>query len=99
MNIRKHAPVKASKIETNTTKETSLSYNRIVLKDENLMNSLHDDPLNITESNYQLLMTAINKDTNFLKENEIMDYSLLVFKDDVTNQLILGIVDYIRTYT
>lgn len=28
-----------------------------------------------------------------------MDYSLLVGVDDVNNELILGIVDYMRTYT
>lgn len=42
---------------------------------------------------------AISNDSHFLSANHVMDYSLLVAVDEQREQLILGIVDYMRTYT
>ena len=45
------------------------------------------------------LNMAISNDSHFLAANGVMDYSLLVGVDEQNDQLVLGIVDYMRTYT
>lgn len=42
---------------------------------------------------------AISNDSHFLSANHVMDYSLLVGVNDEKEELTLGIVDYMRTYT
>ncbi|UYV73169.1 PIKFYVE [Cordylochernes scorpioides] len=56
----------------------------IVLLDENLL---------------KMLTLAINNDARFLCEQSVMDYSLLVGVDDLNKELVVGIIDYIRTFT
>jgi len=71
----------------------------LVLMDENLVNVLREKPFYINEDSQRILSSAIKNDTGFLEANEMMDYSLLVAIDDYSNQLILGIIDYVRVYT
>ena len=71
----------------------------LVLMDENLVNVLREKPFYINEDSQRTLSSAIRNDTGFLEANEMMDYSLLVAIDGHTNQLILGIIDYVRVYT
>ena len=67
--------------------------------DENLVNVLREKPFYINEDSQRTLSTAIRNDTEFLEANGMMDYSLLVAIDGSSNQLILGIIDYVRVYT
>lgn len=45
------------------------------------------------------LQAAIWNDSLFLSEMEIMDYSLLVGVCPSTNQIVVGIIDYLRKFT
>lgn len=56
-------------------------------------------PLYILTHSSTILKEAINRDSSFLEKNGVMDYSLLVGLDAKEKLLVLGIIDYIRTYT
>ncbi|XP_008558177.1 1-phosphatidylinositol 3-phosphate 5-kinase isoform X2 [Microplitis demolitor] len=71
----------------------------LVLLDENLLNMSCDSPLYIRSHSKSVLNKAIEQDTKFLADNSVMDYSLLVGLEPESNQLVLGIIDYIRTFT
>lgn len=71
----------------------------IVLLDENLLNMSCDSPLYIRPHAKAVLNKAIEMDTKFLADNSVMDYSLLVGLEPNTDELVLGIIDYIRTFT
>lgn len=70
-----------------------------VLLDENLIRIAGDCPLYIRAKSKKVLMEAIDKDSNFLASNSVMDYSLLVGVDKDNMELILGIIDYVRPFT
>lgn len=71
----------------------------IVLLDENLVQMSWSKPLYILSHSKAVLKDAINRDSTFLEKNQIMDYSLLVGLDHDSSILVLGIIDYIRTFT
>ncbi|KAL9891944.1 1-phosphatidylinositol 3-phosphate 5-kinase fab1 [Glossina fuscipes fuscipes] len=71
----------------------------IVLLDENLVQMSWSKPLYVLTHSKVVLKDAINRDACFLEKNEVMDYSLLVGLDERNGLLVLGIIDYIRTYT
>ncbi|KDR20319.1 1-phosphatidylinositol 3-phosphate 5-kinase isoform X2 [Zootermopsis nevadensis] len=71
----------------------------IVLLDENLLNMTCDDPLYILPHSKTVLTQAISNDTQFLASQSVMDYSLLVGLDKERRELVVGIIDYIRTFT
>ncbi|XP_029937303.1 1-phosphatidylinositol 3-phosphate 5-kinase isoform X2 [Myripristis murdjan] len=71
----------------------------LVLLDENLLKLIHDNPLYIRAHCKAILRAAIHSDAYFLSSHLIIDYSLLVGRDDATDQLVVGIIDYIRTFT
>ncbi|XP_017482911.1 PREDICTED: putative 1-phosphatidylinositol 3-phosphate 5-kinase [Rhagoletis zephyria] len=71
----------------------------IVLLDENLVQMSWSKPLYILSHSKAVLKDAINRDSTFLEKNQVMDYSLLVGLDHKSNVLVLGIIDYIRTFT
>ncbi|XP_066542381.1 1-phosphatidylinositol 3-phosphate 5-kinase isoform X7 [Hoplias malabaricus] len=71
----------------------------VVLLDENLLKLVHDNPLYIRSHCKAILRAAILSDAYFLSSHLIIDYSLLVGRDDATDQLVVGIIDYIRTFT
>ncbi|XP_070187506.1 1-phosphatidylinositol 3-phosphate 5-kinase-like isoform X2 [Littorina saxatilis] len=71
----------------------------LVLLDENLLKSSVDSPLYLRPHSKSVLKTAITNDSMFLSTNLVMDYSLLVGLDEVTKELVVGIIDYIRTFT
>ncbi|KAL1129173.1 hypothetical protein AAG570_013703 [Ranatra chinensis] len=70
-----------------------------VLLDENLINMTCDSPLYILPHSKSILMQAIHNDTQFLATQSVMDYSLLVGLDQSNRELVVGIIDYIRTFT
>ncbi|KAJ8686685.1 hypothetical protein QAD02_022479 [Eretmocerus hayati] len=71
----------------------------LVLLDENLLNMSCDSPLYIRPHAKAVLNKAIEEDTKFLSENCVMDYSLLVGLEPSSGELVLGIIDYLRTFT
>ncbi|XP_074643443.1 1-phosphatidylinositol 3-phosphate 5-kinase-like isoform X3 [Tubulanus polymorphus] len=71
----------------------------LVLLDENLLKLTVDNPLYIRPHSKTVLTLAITSDTHFLSSHFVMDYSLLVGLDEVNKELVVGIIDYIRTFT
>lgn len=71
----------------------------IVLMDENLIQMSWTNPLYILTHSRNILKEAINQDACFLEKNGVIDYSLLVGLDNKDRLLIIGIIDYIRTFT
>eukprot|EP00036_Acanthoecidae_sp_10tr_P018718 CAMPEP_0206303226 /NCGR_PEP_ID=MMETSP0106_2-20121207/9126_1 /ASSEMBLY_ACC=CAM_ASM_000206 /TAXON_ID=81532 /ORGANISM="Acanthoeca-like sp., Strain 10tr" /LENGTH=1719 /DNA_ID=CAMNT_0053734011 /DNA_START=177 /DNA_END=5336 /DNA_ORIENTATION=- len=70
-----------------------------VLLDENLLEYICDRPLYLRKHCKWVMETAIENDTTFLSNNGVMDYSLLLGIDDEQKVLVVGIIDYIRTFT
>ncbi|XP_070571165.1 1-phosphatidylinositol 3-phosphate 5-kinase-like [Ptychodera flava] len=71
----------------------------LVLMDENLLKYVVDSPLYIRTHSKTALTMAIYKDSQFLSDHLVMDYSLLVGIDESRKELVVGIIDYIRTFT
>ncbi|KAJ3222078.1 1-phosphatidylinositol-3-phosphate 5-kinase [Clydaea vesicula] len=70
-----------------------------VLMDVNLVELIYESPLFIREHSKRLLRASVWNDTLFLSKLNVMDYSLLVGIDEKNHELVVGIVDFIRTYT
>ncbi|OCF33504.1 1-phosphatidylinositol-3-phosphate 5-kinase [Kwoniella heveanensis BCC8398] len=70
-----------------------------VLLDENLMEIVYKHPLYLRDHAKRILRTALFNDTLFLSNLNVMDYSLVVGVDSERRELVVGIVDYIRTFT
>ncbi|KII94016.1 hypothetical protein PLICRDRAFT_50006 [Plicaturopsis crispa FD-325 SS-3] len=70
-----------------------------VLLDENLLQTSHLAPFYLREHSKRILRGALYNDSKFLADINVMDYSLVVGVDSSNNELVVGIVDYIRTYT
>ncbi|KZT27581.1 hypothetical protein NEOLEDRAFT_1060572 [Neolentinus lepideus HHB14362 ss-1] len=70
-----------------------------VLLDENLVEVAHLIPFYLREHSKRILRGALYNDSKFLADINVMDYSLVVGVDSQKNELVVGIVDYIRTYT
>ncbi|WFD29956.1 1-phosphatidylinositol-3-phosphate 5-kinase [Malassezia sp. CBS 17886] len=70
-----------------------------VLLDENLVHTSPTAPLLVREHSKRLLRAALFNDSLFLTSMNVMDYSLIVALDDARNELVIGIIDYLRTYT
>ena len=70
-----------------------------VLLDENLMEIAYKHPLYLREHSKRILRSAVFNDTLFLSNLNVMDYSLVVGVDSERHELVVGIVDYIRTFT
>ncbi|KAI0692977.1 hypothetical protein BC835DRAFT_1355522 [Cytidiella melzeri] len=70
-----------------------------VLLDENLVETAHLNPFYFREHSKRIMRGALFNDSKFLADINVMDYSLVVGVDSQNNELVVGIVDYIRTYT
>lgn len=70
-----------------------------VLQDENLMQRAQSSPLLVREHSKRILRTALHNDSLFLTEMNVMDYSLIMALDTSRNKMVIGIIDYLRTYT
>ncbi|XP_059146645.1 1-phosphatidylinositol 3-phosphate 5-kinase-like isoform X3 [Physella acuta] len=71
----------------------------LVLLDENLLKCSVESPLYLRPHSKYVLKSAITSDSLFLSTNLVMDYSLLVGVDESTQEMVVGIIDYIRTFT
>ncbi|GAA5799820.1 hypothetical protein HPULCUR_005239 [Helicostylum pulchrum] len=70
-----------------------------VFLDENLVEVISKTPLYMRVDTKYNLSDSLFNDTQFLLNLDVMDYSLLVGFDEDTNEIIVGIVDFIRTFT
>ena len=70
-----------------------------VLLDENLVQLSHTSPVLVREHSKRILRAALYNDSLFLTDMNVMDYSLIVVLDAARNELVIGIIDYLRTYT
>lgn len=59
----------------------------------------HMAPFYVREHSKRILRGALYNDSKFLADINVMDYSLVVGVDNQSNELVVGIVDYVRTYT
>lgn len=71
----------------------------IVYLDENFLESLFEHPICVSNESKSKLGITIWNDTLCLSKLDVMDYSLLVGVDEENGKLVLGIIDYMRTYT
>jgi 1-phosphatidylinositol-3-phosphate 5-kinase len=70
-----------------------------VLLDENMLEFISDSPIFVREHCKKLLQLSLWNDTLFLAAQNVMDYSLIIGIDEVKKELVIGMVDYTRTYT
>ena len=70
-----------------------------VLLDENMVEFIYESPLFVREHSKKLLKASVWNDTLFLSKQNVMDYSLMVAIDKDRHELVVGIIDCIRTYT
>lgn len=70
-----------------------------VLLDENMVDFIYETPLFAREHSKKLLSQSVWNDTLFLGRQNVMDYSLMIAIDENRQELVVGIIDCIRTYT
>ncbi|OCK86087.1 hypothetical protein K432DRAFT_421271 [Lepidopterella palustris CBS 459.81] len=71
-----------------------------VLLDENLVDIIYSEtPIFVREHTKKLLKASVWNDTLFLSQQNVMDYSLMAGFDDRRREIVVGIIDCIRTYT
>ena len=70
-----------------------------VLLDENMVEFIYESPLFAREHAKRLLRATVFNDTLFLQKQNVMDYSLMIAIDENRKELVVGIIDCIRTYT
>lgn len=80
-------------MKTDTGKESC----DVVLLDENLLKMVRDNPLYIRSHSKAVLRASIRSDSHFLSSHLIIDYSLLVGRDDTSNELVVGIIGKSRS--
>lgn len=70
-----------------------------VLLDENLVDIIFEKPIFVREHTMKTLKNSVYNDTLFLSKQNVMDYSLMAGFDDLSAEILVGIIDCIRTYT
>ena len=70
-----------------------------VLLDENLQRRLATHPILCDVESKSELDRTLARDTAFLANEGVMDYSLLAGVDRASGELVVGVVDYLRLYT
>ncbi|KAI3891838.1 hypothetical protein MKW92_018233 [Papaver armeniacum] len=70
-----------------------------VLLDLNLIEAMPTSPIFMGSKAKRLLERAVWNDTSFLASIDVMDYSLLVGVDEEKQELVVGIIDFMRQYT
>ncbi|CDK25179.1 unnamed protein product [Kuraishia capsulata CBS 1993] len=70
-----------------------------VLLDENMVEYIYESPLFVREHAKKVLRASLWNDTLFLAKMNVMDYSLVIGIDADNNELVVGIIDCIRTFT
>ncbi|KAK9460013.1 uncharacterized protein V1516DRAFT_713137 [Lipomyces oligophaga] len=70
-----------------------------VLLDENMVEYIFESPLFVREPAKNILRASLWNDTLFLSKMNVMDYSLVIAIDADRQQLVVGIIDCLRTFT
>ncbi|KAK9366461.1 hypothetical protein V1509DRAFT_568789 [Lipomyces kononenkoae] len=70
-----------------------------VLLDENMVEYIFESPLFVREYSKKILRASLWNDTLFLAKMNVMDYSLVIAIDHERHQLVVGIIDCLRTFT
>jgi len=70
-----------------------------VLLDENMVEYIYESPIHVREYDKKLLRASLWNDTLFLAKMNVMDYSLVIGIDNDNYTLVVGIIDFIRTFT
>lgn len=70
-----------------------------VLLDENMVDFIYETPLFARDHSKKLLSQSVWNDTLFLGRQNVMDYSLMIAIDEQRSELVVGVIDCIRTYT
>ncbi|KAI5290244.1 1-phosphatidylinositol-3-phosphate 5-kinase [Ascosphaera aggregata] len=70
-----------------------------VLLDENMVEFIFENPLFTRSHSKKLLNQSVWNDTLFLVRQNVMDYSLMLAIDGPKKEVVVGIIDCIRTYT
>ncbi|KAK9472847.1 uncharacterized protein V1510DRAFT_377618 [Dipodascopsis tothii] len=70
-----------------------------VLLDENMVEYIFESPLFVREHAKKILRASLWNDTLFLSKMNVMDYSLVIAIDPDRHQLVVGIIDCLRTFT
>jgi len=70
-----------------------------VLLDENMVEFIYESPLFVREHSKRLIRSSVWNDTLFLARQSVMDYSLMIAIDENRKELVVGMIDCIRTYT
>jgi 1-phosphatidylinositol-3-phosphate 5-kinase len=60
---------------------------------------IYESPLFARDHSKKLLRSSVHNDTLFLARQNVMDYSLMMAIDENRKELVVGIIDCIRTYT
>ena len=88
---------KERKFEPEKVAQATGSSNQ-VLFDSDLLAFTGGNPITLTEDSHGYLMRQLKVDTSFLRDQDIMDYSLLLGVDVERKKIVVGIIDYLRTY-
>ncbi len=96
-NITKVYDLKGSEVNRLTMPETEKSYTG---QDTNFKIDKDNEPYIIEGEDYERVMEILENDANFLRESEVIDYSLLAieFWEEGRNNLRLGVIDFMRPY-
>lgn len=70
-----------------------------MLQDENLLQLMFTTPFCVRESAKLRIGWAIHNDVRFLAQQQVLDYSLLVGFDRARNELVVGIIDFLTSWT
>ena len=70
----------------------------MMILDQHMTTVMQEDPIYTRPHSKHFLMEAIARDGKFLAENGRIDYSLLIGLDDSKNEMVVGIVDYVRKF-
>ncbi|KAK9449829.1 uncharacterized protein V1518DRAFT_414772, partial [Limtongia smithiae] len=70
-----------------------------VLLDENMVEYIFESPLFVRDHAKNMLRASLWNDTLFLAKMNVMDYSLVIAIDPDRHQLVVGIIDCLRTFT
>ncbi|CAL9778932.1 unnamed protein product [Musa acuminata subsp. burmannicoides] len=76
-----------------------ISGNNKVLLDQNLIEAMRTSPIFVGNKAKRHLERAVWNDAAFLASIDVMDYSLLVGVDENKQELVVGIIDFMRQYT
>merc|ERR1712244_141379 len=77
------------------TKEKKIKTKTVML-DKNFIEHMRGFPMALEDQSKQHLHKAVHNDTLFLCRSDVIDYSLLVGINEESNELVVGIIDYLR---